>query len=70
MLPEYTLFLNKPSVLLCDHSGFTDPTIVLQWEKWDQMDYTWRNLVGPVPVAPEVLQIQEFYFDLHLKPLN
>ena len=27
-------FLNKHSVLHCDRSGFTDPAIVLQWEKF------------------------------------
>ena len=28
----------------------------MKWEKWDQMDYTRRNLVGPSPLHEEHLQ--------------
>ena len=41
-------FLNKPSIILCYQSGFVDDSIVMKWEKWDQLDYTRRNLVQPV----------------------
>ena len=37
-------------------SGFTDPTVVMKWEKWDLMDYTRRNLVGGAPLPAEPLQ--------------
>ena len=49
-------FLNKPSLLLYERSGFTDATVVIKWEKWDQMDYTRRNLVGGAPLPAEPLQ--------------
>ena len=49
-------FMNKPSLLLCKCSGFTDPTVVMKWEKWDQMDYTRRNLIGGAPLPAEPLQ--------------
>ena len=42
-----TCFLNKPSLLVCDRSAFTDPTIVTKWEKWEHLDYTQRNMVVP-----------------------
>ena len=42
-----TCFLNKPSLLVCNRSAFTDPTIVTKWEKWEQLDYTQRNMVVP-----------------------
>ena len=42
-----TFFLNKPSLLVCDQSAFTDPTIVTKWEKWEHLDYTQRNMVVP-----------------------
>ena len=43
-----TCFLYKaPSLLVCDRSAFTDPTIVTKWEKWEQLDYTQRNMVVP-----------------------
>jgi len=41
-------FLNKPSVLLCNQTGITDPDIVLKWEKWQHQDYTQRNLTAPI----------------------
>ena len=42
-----TCFLNKPALLICDRSVFTDPTSVTKWEKWEQLDYTQRNMVVP-----------------------
>ena len=41
-------FKNKPSVLLCNQTGITDPDIVLKWEKWQHQDYTQRNLTAPI----------------------
>ena len=50
-------FLNKPNLILCDKSAFTDPHRVLKWEKWESQDYTQRNLTAPshlqlLPDAP------------------
>ena len=51
-------FLNKPSVLLCERSAFDDPSVIMKWEKWDTMDYSRRNLVGPGPLPLDPQQQQ------------
>ena len=54
-------FLHNPSIILCDRSrsGFADDTNVMKREKWEQLDYIWRNLGRPlalqqpgIPVLP------------------
>ena len=44
--------LHKPSIILCDRFGFADDTNVIKWEKWEQLDYTQRNLVRPLALHP------------------
>ena len=58
-----TCFLYKaPSLLVCDWSAFTDPTIVTKWEKWEQLDYTQRNMVVPAIIdSTEFAGISNFY---------
>ena len=51
-------FLNKPSVLLCEQSAFVDPSVIMKWEKWDTMDYSRCNLVGPGPLPLDPQQQQ------------
>ena len=51
-------FLNKPSIILCDRSGFTDDTNVMKWEKWEQLDYTRRNLGWPLALQQPGIPVQ------------
>ena len=55
-------FLNKPSIILCDRSGFTDDTNVMKWEKWEQLDYTRRNLVRPLALQQPGIPVQPVGF--------
>ena len=51
-------FLNKLSVLLCERSAFDNPSVIMKWEKWDTMDCSGRNLVGPHPLPLDPQQKQ------------
>ena len=61
-------FLNKPSIILCDRSGFADDTNVMKWEKWEQLDYTRRNLVRPLALQQPGIPVQPVGIPLRYAP--
>ena len=60
--------LHKPSIILCDRFGFADDTNVMKWEKWEQLDYTRRNLVRPLALQQPGIPVQPVRIPLRYVP--
>ena len=59
-------FLSKPSIILWDRSGFADDNNVM---KWEQLDYTRRNLVRPLALQQQTeIPVQPVRIPLRYAP--
>ena len=54
-----------PYIILCDRSGFADDTNVM---KWEQLDYTRRNLVRPLALQQPGIPVQPVGIPLRYAP--